>query len=711
MARHLVNATELSDIDLSRLIEIYHGTVGTGGSVSSNGRFSQAHQDVRTNRERFFTLPSQAPPVPQEFTGDLPLKDRYQSRDIARAHDDMKAPFVKALGTAVAITQSGTLADQELGDRAEEIIKCWLQGLKRSGIDIQGALFDGQNLWKYGLLMPMRMALPVMPDHETLDELPADDDLDSDSVKAEKERVRERYEDTGEGYRETEASRKARHREAKLRYGFPWTVRILDPETFSFEPNLAAPGGIEFAIIVRRVAVDDYHKTVRAAGDSVLIQTDAQGFITGVATDRPADAIATGAWGREVWVAEIWTAPKEGKPGAWYELVSDGQVASAVADSRAVGGASGTTAGAKWYLVRSEYHPFRRVPIWIVKGRETMDADSARRYRSYMDDLFFLKPQYDRDIQLFKIGAEVSMFKKRIVIRDLGSQEGDTTEQGLVQIGPGGDPVYPPGWHVQELNPDIGSAFLRNIEMANEERRRLTPPVGVAENIGATTGAWRTRLEQMQGARIIMAAAEAQQQAVSGMLDEISYVMTLPAKAGGYGEAVGVLSSEEYEAGARKRRRVKEIEMEPHEWARVTWEYRIDVMMPAERLTAMAAGQEEVEKGLKTLIQYWEEDAGRQNATEQLKRVMEWNAYKQYLEPQVLAQTIAAKVGSKYVVSVDGVAIGPGGKQLTPEDALRLKGVEPIAAPQSPPQRMPSLAGSQAAPPGGGTMPLPGIAG
>ena len=654
-----IKATLYSEEQLCALLKDIYGALGDN---TSDSRYGPLRDKVKYNLDHYYMTDDAAPPVPADFPGEIAKSARPQWGGINQRHQQGHARFVASHGLIRIIPPTNHAADMEIAERIENACNTGLVQAERDSAiySLQGGLYDGQNLKGLGILHWRKRKLPGMPKYEYLQDLPQDSELDDDRTRLRKERERTRYEKDGERYRETDKSRLSRHDEMKATHGWPWLIQVVDMMTYAEVEDVAAPGGVKIAMRVREVARIDYEREIEERDGQYLV-LDRNGQVISIAPDRPSDRSddrPDTAWGEKAAIAEVWTAPQGGKPGEWYELIA--------------------MAGAKWQLVASATHPHTRVPFAKAPGRVTEDAAPEKKYQAVMVDAFKAKATLDRNVMLLMLMAEQTAFPTTVTEVDKDAPE-STDEAGTpIDVGPlaAAKRELPPGRHLVELRRDIGRAWVQVVADQRAEIERQLPSVGIAPvSAPSEPNAMYLRLLQAQEMPGIDALANYQSNAIAIMFNDMIHVNSLSTDEGGFGEAICVKRIVDEEHQGQKRRRQELIKVEPGEWVGMQAEYDIDTLLEQKRITLMQMGLVLKEKGVIDSQQLYEIYMKFGNAVAQAKRVTVQKAADLVMRG-VIEQELRAAYGKRYVVSQDGVPIGYGGQQLTPEQALKLKGIE-----------------------------------
>lgn len=683
-----ISATTLDRDALSVIINRLVGTKGSADTVG--GRFRALHEKIRHRTEHFHNLEAADPILPSPYDGGA----KYQSDILRRTHVQLKARQTENVPVVRVAPPRESPSQQKLADNYEMVRNRIFDLVQeRQGNDIVGALFDGINIYCYGVLHWVMApdVWPAMDDPDAIDELPQG---------TEAERYNTEPDENGR-YKETDASVQDRAKHAKAMAGAPWYIEVIPPDACGFVIDRSQAQGFGMFVVTRRVPILDYSEKLRAK-DGIYLSlnaTDKSIRIYEEAT-RPSNYTPSGgdaaSWGRDVTVAEVWTRDE------YYELVSDSQTS-------------------QYELVKAFRHPYRMPPFALAYGNRHNSPDPALAYEPLMEGLYRIKPFYDRDMALAKVIAEMIALPYYYIELSDGAIMLDATGKPLMLTRNAlSAQALPAGAKLAKVEYEINPAFVKFLENTAEELKQAAPSTGQAE-VSATTQAWAIRLQQAQASIEVAASLRSVATCLRTMHRNQAYVESLSADEGGFGEPIWVYGK----SLDGKVDRSTAIGIEPKDIPTLELDVEIAAHSAAERITMEQHGMEmllqSAQAGVRVLTrrEFLEDYRGVEDASSAEQELDAEELWITKIKPVVVEQELAKRFAQFVVMGADGNFAGPGGQQVSPAEVLSMNGQPPPPQPMGPPgvngigqnpalqPQMPGLPQLQAP----GAMPVPGMQG
>ena len=626
---------DLTVEELRQIINRLHS-----GRDGTKGRYRPLHDKSLTRRQHFHNLDAANPQLPEAYKG----KSTYQTDFLRRTHVRHRARVTEHRPVAHVTPPKRTAKLQEKADQLEAVLNRMYDLIEeREGINIQGALSDGQNIDCFGVLHWIKATdiWPELPKREIRESLPEvegfEDDRDSDGEK------------TGK-FRETDSALQDRNRRTKASAGVPWHVEVVDPRMCSFIADRSTANGFGIFVIVKASALLEYNEALSRDGKFVSINQQNSDLRVYLERDRPDPELSPGEtdiWGKDVEIAEVWTRDK------FYELVRNDKT--------------------DWKLVKSADHPYEMPPFALAAGNEINDSDPVLRYEPVLEGLFRQKPGFDRVMAMNEILAEA-------IAMPLWWIE---TAEGLPQLDDEGKPIVltrdtlaahalPAGSKLVKADFEINQGFINLLNLRRQEMEDAAPEVGVAEVTGSTQ-AWAILLQQQQASLEPKQQVLEQQKAIRTMMRNMALVMSKPADQGGFGQPVPVYAK--LKNGQVDTSTV--IWVEPEDIETLEVDLLIQPRSSAEVITNTQFGLDMLAQGRITEREWREDFKGDEQPTERIKEVLIERSYLP-LEQAVIQQALAEKNAELIVLGPNGTFVGMGGNEVLPEQVLQQNGQTPV---------------------------------
>ena len=594
-----------------------------------------------------------------------------------------------------------TASQKRHANDLETVINSGLANVQdRKMLDIQGMLADGLITLAYGVLhWRLNTSIwPDLPDPDYLDVLPEDDE-ERRRYKGRRQvyyidRDGRRHEEPGEGretkrgYRETQDAYEDRVRRTRAMAGFPYDVEVLQPDQFLYMEDATALNGLALGLVLREVGLMEYSSAVRRSDDLAISLHQVDGSLRiGVEREAPPDWQPSGdLWGQRIQIAELWTRDE------YYELIapenSDG-----------------------WTLVKACGHPYGMPPFAVAAAHERNETDPALRWEPALEGMYRLKPTLDRAISLFMtLGESVAL--PFFYLRRISDGQPRLSDDGKVMQfarNAANAMEVPDGYELAQLEFELNPAFIEGIRFITEEFDRSAPATGQAE-ISTATQPWTARIEQAQKNVEPKLYLKNISRALQTMVRNMAMVMSLPVEDGGTGPVWVFARTDDGDVDYDSI-----VGIEPDQIRSLNLSVTIEATSSAERITLQEHGRAMLNDpmvGL-TLEEFVEEYEGKANADEVVVMRRADQAYRQYIEPGLIRQKIAARLGTQIVIGADGAAVGPNGQPMAWQDVMAANGYSVMHPSPNPPggggppgSTMPTQPALRAP----GTVPLPGVA-
>lgn len=659
-----LGATTLSEAQLRRLITQLIGP-NKSTTNAAGGRFAELYRRIQKREEHFYNLKAADPVLPEPHNATAA---KFQSDKPRELWVQLKARLTENQPVITARAGNEKNKAQAVADKAERILQLGFENAQqREGIDLLGALADGQIIPVYGVLHWEKAAdiWPGMPEDE-------DDAPDAET------KVADRY----------QAALDADNRK-KAQAGFPWFFEVYHANQCAFIPDRSMANGFGTFLTVRRVPYIDY--AAEQEQDGLYLRPGLgrgnQGRFTKslrVYEERPRPDVGAPsddpeAWGREVLVAQVWFR------GEWYELVNS---------------ESSPTSGG-WQLVKSDKHPYGMPPFALCLANETNSNDPALRYTPALEGVYRIKPYVDyyRTL-LFAIAQQIAL-PLYYLIDEKGQMGLDSAGKPLVLTRDAlAAQQLPPGYKLETVKFELNPAFVAAMESLMVEYQESFPKTGNTEITG-TTQPWTARIGMSQAnvepARLVQNIAST----LATCFQNIAYVNSLTAEEGGFGRAIPMLDGDEV------------LTVEPEEWKGIKVDVTIQPQSAAERITIEEHGRALLDDPNVPLTRssFVEDYMGRSDASDILAAWDSERMYEEYLRPGVVKQELARIFSEFVVLGANGQAVGMDGNVVDPAQYLQQQGWQVPPPPQPPMPSMPPQPPMAPQAPGGAQMPsMPGLA-
>lgn len=690
-----IQASTFSEEQLADMISQLSKRFTAGGATGQLTESLRLHDRIRWRRAHFFNLPEADPTLPEPWNHEA---RKYQTDALRQVHNELKARLTENHFAWECDPPRDIPSKRDSAETAEKVLnQAFLDIEQKRGLSIQGALSDGQIIDGLAVLHWRLMSeiWPEIPDYEWVEELPADD---AASYKPK----RQRKEDGTLAYRETDASVRQRHAEAKAKAGFPWMVQVPDPTSVFFLRDQA--NNLPLVIHIELVGLLDYDNALRKS-DGIRVSLNQIDKKIRIYVEDPApDATSPSAfeWGDEVAIARVWTRDE------YYELVcetgvADGQVQFDVG----------------WQLVRSHTHPYGMPPFAVCPAFEINSADPSLRYQPALAGMYAVKPFYDKKHAYLDILAE-SVAIPNYYLQQTGTRlpllkEDGSGEMVTLTASAASAMQVPDGYDLVELRPEINQAYVMSVETTKQELMDAKPATGQVQ-LGASSKPWAIRMLQAQANIGPQHLLENQRRTIETMGRNMTYVMGLDAMDGGLGEDVTLY------CGKDKSER-KLLSVPPEAWDELEIHTKVDPTTGSERITLEEHGRELLNDPLVPLTRerFGDDYMGWDDTGE---RISEWEAetiYDQFFRPAVVKFVTATWAGTQFVIGPNGEDVAMGGQPATPEQIGAANGITPMGgpppgapppppggAPPAPPSPVPTA--QQTVPPPMPTLQAPGMA-
>ncbi len=436
-----ISATTLSEQECVGIIR----QLITGRGESGTGRFAKLIEAIGIRDAHFYNTDEAKPRLAPPFD----KRQTFQSDAIRRAYVMAETRLLEHEPAFHVEAKKKTQEWKKVADALEHYLSQGLQQVeRRNGYRLQGHLGHGQLAHCYGVLRCVSLRDSDLPAKETRDSLDGVEHSD--------------YLPTEDGrYEETEQSRMRRYREQKADEPFPFQIDVPRSDTFAFIPDRSNPSGTSVSVFLEAVAFLDYERELRA--DDIYLQRGVDKRLQILTpAERPIQTDPSGGadWG-DVTVAQVMLRDE------CYELASSG------------GG---------WVLVKSWKHSYGRPPVAMAPANLTNHPDPVYRYRPYLDGMFKTKPLYDVERNLGRLIAEETVIPRYWVeLKEGGFWLDDSGQPLVLEQNSAIAQRMPEGAKLVRADVKIEPAFVQFLERSKVDLEESTPPLGYAEEIGAST--------------------------------------------------------------------------------------------------------------------------------------------------------------------------------------------------------------------------------
>ncbi len=663
------NGRQFDEEDLKSIVEDlksrYDGTRGL-------------HERIKWRRAHFHNLPEMDPLLGDQF-GDV---TKYQSDAPRQTHGKLKARLCENMWLPKVHPNKDTASMRAKANDLERVFTSGNAILQeRQMLNLQGDMSDGQIIDAFAVLHWRKAdhIWPPVPDHEELDELPegadateyTDDEYDESLGKSKKKK-----------FRQTEKSLQEQRQFSQARAGYPWWEECIDPCTFYWLEDRSLENGLALVMIEREVGLLDYVKRLSTEREQISINQVNKFVPIYGEVQAPSEQSPSGSgWKARVTVREVWTRDE------YYELVDT----------------TGAGKGGAMTIAKSFAHPYEMPPFAMVPATTINNPDAALRYEPELEGVFRLKPALDRLKTLTMAIAEQEA-QPYYYWRSQGGEPylDENGEKVTFQKNSALANKAPDGYELAKIDFSTNPAMIKLLEQSLAEIGEAMPATGLAE-IATGTQPWTARLEQAQQNVEPKLLMTNQERGILTMLRNQAMVMSKSAEDGGFGETVYVFGRDE--GGKLDSQSV--VGVDPKDIVSLDISVNIAPESSAERITLTQHGMELLDKALITPIEFIRDYMGKPNPDAVYASLKGFEAFQKYLEPGIIQQELAKVEGSKVVLGPNGALIGMGGQELTPQQALQMKGQQPSPMPPAPGGPAPGGAGPMV--PGPQMPSMPGL--
>jgi len=674
-----IRATTLSEEDcqgiIKALLERY-----TSGSGTGVGVVDRLWDRIAWRRNHFFNLPPANPYLPPPYdTGNA-----YQTDILRQTHTDLIARLTENQPVADVTAGSGTQADEKAAETLAMTLTSGLEYVEdRNNMNVASRLADGLIRDCYGVLHWCLAddMWPDVPDYDEKDELDDEDDASGytdEDYPAESGLTKEKK------YRRTDDSIQEQRKREVADAGWLFDVEVVDPATVMFIWDRSLKEGPALVCRIRQVGLVDYGDELAETLGTVLSVNDIDGKVCIFGEeDAPLPyAPSANSWGKTVSLCSIWTRDE------YYELVSE-----------QVSDWSGVVNYDDWLLVKSDSHPYGRVPFELCAADETNDSDPVLKYAPALEGLYRLKPAYDRQIAYQQILTEMNALPYYYLSK---------AKDGALLTGEDGKMLaftrnaalaakMPDGYVLNKLDFETNPAFLQMGQDMLAEMQRAAPPTGQAD-VSASTEPWAIRMQQQQGAIVPGRYARNIAHTIQSMFRNWARVMSERT------EPVWVYARTK----DGKVNTASIVGVEPEQIETLNIDVTISNTSGAEQATLLQLGVQLINDPKVPLTRVsFLRDYALDPYPE--RTVQEWEqeeAFDAFVKPGLYKQIFTRYFSNDIVMGANNQAIGPDGQPMAPAQVLQANGQPALPAPQLP--QIPTVqapTGPTAPPPQGATMP------
>lgn len=443
----------------------------------------------------------------------------------------------------------------------------------------------------------------------------------------------------------------------RAKEGSPWLRELIDPVNFAFEGDLTGRG-LKWASVTYEVSKDIYvaaleGKNKKATPTEVSQLLPAPGLenASDETGERLHDTPSSVDYENRVTLVRFWTRD------SWVEFIRDGSEVE---------------------VTDKGENPYNCVPFWIVPAVETYQADPLLNYLPYLEPVYRWKPYWDRAMTLvaaiYELTAEPLMIRKQ-------------TQPGMSMILPDGKPgqdsdnsalseTMAPGDSLQQVRMTLEQGMADVFRQIHDEMTRAEPAVGTVE-IGKATAPWTARqmtTEANVGPKMLMGAL------LSAMTDMMQMRLDYHAR---HPEEEMVAYGREkpdelYKYGRRNRKKVVRVDPSKVDMSEFSVEANVNPMSQQEQLTIMQLYKELYQPGaglmpLITASEWYKVGLQKPDPEDYAVQVRVENVVQPYLDGYAKA-IAASKMGSVFVLGVNGEVLDSSGNPVSPGSAAERAG-------------------------------------
>lgn len=656
-------------LDQQQVLEIIKGL---------EDRYDQStglHQKMKWRRQHYHNLPEANPPVPAGWE-----HCKIQAPILRDVGTELRSRLVENEWMANIKSLSGKASDEANAEEVEKYLVWMFSDLaRRTGVNIQSGLSDGQIIDGYGVIHWYATNLPPVPDHEERDEIEDGDESytedEYEEVTGKRKRLR---------YRETDDALEERWRAMCAQSGGPVMVELPDPQQVYIETDRSGISQFRRVLFTRALSVVDY-----LAAKGQLSKEETHEALTGEVAPLTVDngtldaSLPSGArWGDTIILKQLW------ERGWCYEVVS----------------------GLGEDDFKAYRHPWGYPPFAIAPGALVRSNDPALAYEPMLESIYRVKPQYDRQLSLYLALGEGGAIR-RYYLEENATGAPMLTESGdqvlLMSPDAAAAMKIPSGYTMKSFGGEgVTGDFIQGLKYIWELMEAGKPGTGRAQ-FGASTQPWSARIEQSQEniepKMCLMYQTAALQAMTQSIIDYLADADAGPGEVSWRGEKqIATVKAEQFRG--------------------LVAEVNIPAASSAERVTLIEHGMVLLEKGLITDVEFYGEYMGKPNPLQYFAEIRAWGAFKAKALPGLEQKSLAEYMGKQFVIGPDGVMMDMTGSAVPPEQILAQNGVQPIPPPQQGRQQRGPVpqrpAGGMGTTPGNlagmaapGTLPLGGMSG
>ena len=602
----------------------------------------------KVREQHYYQTPEADPPMIPGYEAHARqtsiLRDTHVKYRARMTENEWRAQFTPAKTTQTT---------KSLASHAEAV---FLQGFdelrSQTGIDIQGALADGQGIYGYGVLHAYLAdeAINVRSaavDYAERDELGDDDDAgewtedEYPEVEGEKPRAK------GKRYRETARAMQARRNKARV--GWPWWVQTFPPGQFGWVMDKSLVGEFKYALTVEVIPIIDF---MEAREEADLGERGA-----------PIDVGDGGL--RDTWRP---SASDDETMVTLYRLWARDYIYE-MAD-----GVQGMPGEQRFRCISNRC---KRVPFWLAPGMLTANNDPVFAYEPILASVYRFKPVYDRYISNMEALAESSAIARYWLVPTTNDAIAPLTDdEGHIRVfsANAAEAVKPPeGYRYERVGGDGASGQYERLgEWFRAELQSILPDTGVGD-MKDSTEPWTAQILQRIGNIVPGMGLQHLEQAFLGMCRMIVEVNA--DEEDGPGD-VAFHPKDSKQADAI-------VVIKPEEWRGLDVEVEIDKISAVERATKMQLAIELMNAGIWTKQDVIEKGEGLPDPAAVLVERETFNYWYANVMPLQMKAAFAKTAGSKFSmqpVSKPGDApfVDATGRGVMPAEVAQANGVTPM---------------------------------
>lgn len=631
--------------------------------------------DVMETREKhFFRHPEANPQLAP------PFKSSYQTDIPRRKHQELKARLTERAPVIHAFAHPDTAKQRQKANNVEQLFQTGIEIVeKRAGIDIAGALADGQIIQGYGMLHWLKAdhIWPAVPENEWMEGEPPEDEPveDYERLNLGDQMEVAKYRKSAKGLLKQRVTDTARA-------GFPWYIEVPHPRSVLWVEDRSLTDGYAWVLVRREIGLMDYiSRAADTNGNPVLSMNEVNSELAVYGErDAPADWTPNAEeWGERVTLYCLWGR------NHYYEIVC------------------GKDKRSQFHVVQNGVpHPYEKPPFVMCPAQIINVENPVYRFLPALAGVFAVKPHYDRHMAILLALAEQNAlpfyYMKRVSDGEpLLAEDGTTL---IMTRDAAFSQKIPDGYEIVAVGPEqINPAFVSLAEWWKSEMDEAMPPTGQAE-FTSSAQPWTVRLQQTQANVEPGLLLSHIANAMEVMIQNMAMVMGKPAEDGGFGETMSSFTKTK----DGRLDRSKTVSVEPEDFDSIDIGVDINKVSGAEQVSKEQHGMEMLTSGLITPEDFYENYMGLPDAEEYRAKLEAEKLTQQYVLPglgQMMQQMYGALVG----LGPNGQFINGMGQPVSPEQvAQQVNGMQPQGAMQT---SMPGMAGLSAP----GTMPLGGLPG